>query len=133
MFRVVLFGSKITTSNVRTEGSLELREAIIVEKIKFYKHTAAAEGGITGAGGILLGLADFPLLIGIKLKLLFDIASVYGFGALTMGCGRMARVHPVEVAAPCCPHDPHHVPSHGEGGRHDPPTPARPGGERTKK
>jgi len=48
--------------------------------------------------------------------------------ALTMGCGRMARVHPVEVAAPCCPHDPHHVPSHGEGGRHDPPTPARPGG-----
>jgi hypothetical protein len=79
MFRVVLFGSKITTSNARTEGRLELREAIIVEKITFYKHTAAAEGGITGAGGILLGLADFPLLIGIKLKLLFDIASVYGF------------------------------------------------------
>ena len=37
------------------------------------------EGGITGAGGILLGLADFPVLIGIKLKLLFDIASLYGF------------------------------------------------------
>ncbi|MCW3107061.1 MAG: EcsC family protein, partial [Segetibacter sp.] len=27
MFRVVLFGSKITTANARTEGSLELREA----------------------------------------------------------------------------------------------------------
>jgi hypothetical protein len=27
----------------------------------------------------LLGLADFPLLLGIKLKLLFDIASLYGF------------------------------------------------------
>ena len=37
------------------------------------------EGGITGAGGILLGLADFPILIGIKIKLLFDIASLYGF------------------------------------------------------
>jgi uncharacterized protein (DUF697 family) len=50
-----------------------------VEKIKFYKHTAAAEGGITGAGGILLGLADFPLLLGIKIKLLFEIAAVYGY------------------------------------------------------
>ncbi|CAA9510212.1 MAG: EcsC protein [uncultured Segetibacter sp.] len=79
MFRAVLFGSEITTPNARTEGSLELREAVAVEKIKFYKHTAAAEGGITGAGGILLGLADFPLLIGIKIKLLFEIASVYGF------------------------------------------------------
>jgi hypothetical protein len=79
MFRAVLFGSKITTPDSRTEGSLELREAIVEEKIKFYKHTAAAEGGITGAGGILLGLADFPLLLGIKIKLLFEIASVYGF------------------------------------------------------
>lgn len=79
MFRAVLFGSGITTAVTRTEGSLELREAVAAEKIKFYKHTAAAEGGITGAGGILLGLADFPLLIGIKIKLLFEIASVYGF------------------------------------------------------
>lgn len=79
MFRAVLFGSEITTPNARTEGSLEIREAIILEKIKFYKHTAAAEGGITGAGGILLGIADFPVLIGIKIKLLFEIASVYGF------------------------------------------------------
>ncbi|MCW3114737.1 MAG: EcsC family protein [Segetibacter sp.] len=79
MFRLVLFGSKITTANPKTEGSLELREAVVLEKIKFYKHTAAAEGGITGAGGILLGLADFPLLMGIKIKLLFEIASTYGF------------------------------------------------------
>lgn len=79
MFRAVIFGSEITTQDARTEGSLELREAIVVEKIKFYKHAAAAEGGITGAGGILLGLADFPLLLGIKIKLLYEIASVYGF------------------------------------------------------
>lgn len=79
MFRAVLFGSKITTMKARAEGSPELREAIVLEKIKFYKHTAAAEGGITGAGGILLGLADFPLLLGIKVKLLFEIGSVYGY------------------------------------------------------
>ena len=33
--------------------------------------------------------------------------------ALTMGCGRMARVHLVGVAAACCPHDLLHVPRHG--------------------
>ena len=27
----------------------------------------------------MLGLADFPILIGIKIKLLFDIAALYGF------------------------------------------------------
>lgn len=79
MIKAVLFGAKLTTSKPSTESSLELREAIIKERIRFYKHTAAAEGGITGAGGILMGLADFPLLLGIKLKLLFDIASIYGY------------------------------------------------------
>jgi hypothetical protein len=79
MFRVVLFGSELTTAKPKTEGNLEIREAIVQEKIQFYKHTAAAEGGITGAGGILLGLADFPLFMGIKIKLLFEIASAYGF------------------------------------------------------
>ena len=37
------------------------------------------EGGLTGAGGLLLGLADFPLLISLKIKLLFEIAAIYGF------------------------------------------------------
>jgi hypothetical protein len=27
----------------------------------------------------LLGLADFPLLLGLKIKMLFDIAAIYGF------------------------------------------------------
>ncbi|MDB5193698.1 MAG: EcsC family protein [Segetibacter sp.] len=79
MFKVVLFGANITTGRGAGDGSLELREAVVREKINFYKNTAAAEGGITGAGGILLGLADFPLLLGIKVKLLFEIASTYGF------------------------------------------------------
>jgi hypothetical protein len=78
MIRGVLFGSKYTTSKPMQDKSLEVREAVINERIKAYKNTAAIEGGITGAGGILLGLADFPILIGIKIKLLFDIASLYG-------------------------------------------------------
>jgi len=79
MVRAVLFGSGLINDAARKEGSLELREAVVQEKIKFYRKTAAIEGGVTGAGGILLGLADFPILLGLKLKMLFDIASVYGF------------------------------------------------------
>jgi len=79
MVRVVLFGAGITTSKRNTKDSFEIKERLIQERIKWYKTTAAAEGGVTGAGGILLGLADFPLLLGIKIKLLFDIAAMYGF------------------------------------------------------
>lgn len=79
MIRTVLFGAGLTTAKPTKEKSLEVREAVVEEKIKFYRRTAAAEGGVTGAGGILLGLADFPILLSLKLKLLFEIASVYGY------------------------------------------------------
>ncbi|PZE21377.1 EcsC family protein [Paenibacillus xerothermodurans] len=46
--------------------------------LALYKKIAAAEGAGAGAGGILLGLADFPILIGIKMKFLFELAHVYG-------------------------------------------------------
>ncbi|MCM3489403.1 EcsC family protein [Alkalihalophilus marmarensis] len=59
--------------------SLEEREEKVRQLIKSYKRTAAAEGAGTGAGGILLGLADFPLLLGIKMKFLFDVAQAYGY------------------------------------------------------
>jgi hypothetical protein len=78
MVRAVLFGAKQTTASANEQWSLQKREQSILERIEFYKRTAAAEGGLTGLGGILLGLADFPLLLGIKIKLLFEIASVYG-------------------------------------------------------
>jgi EcsC protein family len=79
MTRGVLFGAKHTTADTLQNATLQVREAGVQQRIDFYRNTAAIEGGITGAGGILLGLADFPILIGIKIKLLFDIASLYGF------------------------------------------------------
>ena len=79
IIRGVLFGAKHTSSDVLVGVSLRDREDAVRKKIDAYRNTAAIEGGITGAGGILLGLADFPILIGIKIKLLFDIASLYGF------------------------------------------------------
>ena len=79
MIRSVLFGSKYTTSSILLNTSFQELEEAVLRKIDIYRNTAAMEGGIIGAGGILLGLAEFPILVGIKLKLLFEIASLYGF------------------------------------------------------
>jgi uncharacterized protein (DUF697 family) len=75
----VLFGAEYTTAEALSDGSLVYREAYIKKKISFYQKTASVEGAVTGAGGILMGLADFPLLMGIKIKLLFEIATLYGY------------------------------------------------------
>jgi hypothetical protein len=79
MVRGVLFGARYTTKTPASIYTLRQTEEAIEKLVNTYKHTAAVEGGITGAGGILLGLADFPILLGIKLKMLFDIAALYGF------------------------------------------------------
>jgi hypothetical protein len=78
MVRAVLFGSELTTRKPYPFTNLQLTEALVLERINFYRRAAAAEGGITGAGGILLGFADFPLLLGLKL---FEIAALYGYSA----------------------------------------------------
>ncbi|RZJ81511.1 MAG: EcsC family protein [Flavobacterium sp.] len=80
MVKAVLFGSQYTTSNMPDHSiSFMHREALVKSKIDSYSKTGAAEGGITGAGGFLMSMADFPILIGIKIKMLFEIASLYGF------------------------------------------------------
>ena len=83
MIKGVLFGAKYTTQKALSESvSIQEKELAAIKRIEFYRTTAAVEGGITGAGGILLGLADFPILLGLKLKLLFDIASIYGHNVM---------------------------------------------------
>lgn len=79
MTRAVLFGAGFTTRTPVKPSSLERCEAKVRARIKFYRNTAAAEGALTGAGGILLGMADFPLWLALKMKMLFEIASLYGF------------------------------------------------------
>ena len=79
LFKAVLYGAEYTTGRRLTNGSLVYREAYIKSQITFYQKTASLEGAVTGAGGLLMGLADFPVLIVLKMKLLFDIASMYGF------------------------------------------------------
>ncbi|MCP3033251.1 EcsC family protein [Halobacillus sp. A1] len=58
--------------------SFEEREELIKERLKQYKSTASWEGAGTGAGGFWLGVADFPMLLSIKMKFLFDTAQFYG-------------------------------------------------------
>src|SRR6185437_12712497 len=59
--------------------SLYEKDELLKEKLSTYRKTAVIEGAGTGAGGILLGLADFPLLLSIEIKFLFEAASIYGF------------------------------------------------------
>lgn len=78
MVKAVLTGAKFITSLPFEHTDLETREFRVRDKITVYKNTAAAEGAITGAGGILLGLADFPAWLTLKMKMMFDIAALYG-------------------------------------------------------
>jgi hypothetical protein len=79
MTRGILFGSGITTTSPPPAGvALEVREHLVREKIRTYRNAAAAEGALTGAGGFLLGLADFPIWLTLKMKMLFEIAAMYG-------------------------------------------------------
>ncbi|MBM7653753.1 EcsC family protein [Neobacillus cucumis] len=80
MVKATLFGSQLTTSKDQVRGlTLAEKDELVQKKISVYQKTAIVEGAGTGAGGILLGLADFPLLLTIKMKFLFEAASIYGF------------------------------------------------------
>ena len=79
MVRGVLFGSTHTTRRPLADAPLATRESEVRARIRDYRTMATAEGAMTGAGGFLLGLADFPLLLGLKIKLLFDVAALYGY------------------------------------------------------
>ncbi|SKC84121.1 EcsC family protein [Ohtaekwangia koreensis] len=78
MTRALIFGIGITSSKPLVLATLQEREAAVLETIRKHRNTATAEGAITGAGGLLLGLADFPIWLTIKMKMLFDIAALYG-------------------------------------------------------
>lgn len=59
--------------------SLQERDQLAQRLLAKYKKIAAAEGAGTGAGGFTLAIADFPALIVIKMKFLFELAHLYGF------------------------------------------------------
>ncbi len=78
MTRAVIFGAELTSTEKHEVRSLEKTEAIVRNRINFYSSTAAAEGAITGYGGFLMALTDLPLWMSVKIKMMFDIAGLYG-------------------------------------------------------
>ncbi|UQD51333.1 EcsC family protein [Bacillus methanolicus] len=80
MVKATLTGSHLLTKKQQARGlSLAEKDQLLRKKLEVYRKTAAIEGAGTGAGGIFLGLADFPLLLSIKMKFLFEVASIYGY------------------------------------------------------
>lgn len=80
IFRTVLFTLDYVPKSLPQTGlTLQQRDEKAVEVVNMYKKIAAAEGAGTGAGGFALGLVDFPALIAIKMKCLFELAHLYGY------------------------------------------------------
>jgi hypothetical protein len=81
MTRTILTGADLTTAPPVLGESLAQRDRRALAAIDGYRATAAVEGGVAGAGGFVLALADFPALLVIKIKLLFDLSAIYGHEA----------------------------------------------------
>ena len=79
MVKLVLAGSEYTSKDPLMNASLEYRENLAKENLNFYRKLATASGAGTGASGFIVGLADFPILLSLKVKFLFEVASNYGF------------------------------------------------------
>ncbi|GIP37245.1 ABC transporter-associated protein EcsC [Paenibacillus sp. J31TS4] len=83
MIQSVLAGVSYTPKGaVRYRLTLEERDRHASELAARYKKIAAAEGAGTGAGGLVLGAVDFPALLAIKMKALFELAHLYGFNTV---------------------------------------------------
>lgn len=75
-----LYGAEYTPSRpVQRSLGLESADHEAKELFALYQKIAVAEGAGTGAGGIMFSMVDFPALIAIKMKFLFELAHVYGY------------------------------------------------------
>jgi uncharacterized protein (DUF697 family) len=80
IFHTVLFTLDYVPKGLPQAGlTLQERDEKAAALVNTYKKIAAAEGAGTGAGGFALGLVDFPALIAIKMKCLFELAHLYGY------------------------------------------------------
>lgn len=80
LVKSVVFGLEyIPTSPTFYGLRLQERDEMAQRLLTKYRKIAAAEGAGTGAGGFTLAVADFPALIMIKMKFLFELAHIYGF------------------------------------------------------
>lgn len=97
MTRGMLVGSDFATGAPQAGLTLDDRCARAAKVIDNWKKTAAVEGGVTGAGGFLAAAADFPLLMSFKIKLLFEIAAIFGHDGAALS-ERLFILHIFELA-----------------------------------
>lgn len=97
MTRGILTGSEVLNARPPAGGSLAGREAKARALIRTYRTTAGVEGGVAGAGGFVLAAADFPALMAIKVRMLADIVSIYGWGGGAPG-ERLFLLHVFHLA-----------------------------------
>jgi hypothetical protein len=76
--RTILTGADLTTAEPQHGLPLQERDRRARRAIEGFRTAAAVEGGVTGAGGFWMAMADFPALLTLKIKLLFDLAAIYG-------------------------------------------------------
>ena len=80
MVRTMLQGAELLSIREDTEGlGLAEREYLVLRSFQGYRAAATAQGVGFGMGGILLGMADLPVLMSIKIKFMFDAAKLYGY------------------------------------------------------
>ncbi|WP_033193719.1 EcsC family protein [Amphibacillus jilinensis] len=80
MVKATLVGSYVTTNKKQPLGdNLYEMDQLFFEKFKSFQKAAVIEGAGTGVGGFLLALTDFPLLLSIKIRFLFEVATIYGY------------------------------------------------------
>ncbi len=80
LVKSVVFGLEYIPNSPTYYGlGLQERDQKAQRLLIKYRKIAAAEGAGTGAGGFTLAVADFPALIAIKMKFLFELAHIYGF------------------------------------------------------
>ena len=84
MTKGILFGSDMIPARAMADGSLAARELRARARIRGYRTTAGVEGGVAGAGGFLLAAADFPALMAIKVRMMGEVVSAYGWGGDTV-------------------------------------------------
>ncbi|HEY8614885.1 EcsC family protein [Phenylobacterium sp.] len=95
--RTILTGADLTTGDPLHGVALAERDRRARAAIEGYRTAAAVEGGVTGAGGFWMAMADFPALLTLKIKLLFDLSAVYGRDTEAFG-ERLFLLHVFQLA-----------------------------------
>ncbi|ONI46966.1 hypothetical protein AN644_02100 [Candidatus Epulonipiscium fishelsonii] len=79
MVKAVILGIDYIPNPPVIKTSLPRRDKMAYKEISYHKRMAMIEGAYTGMGGIFLGIMDFPFLLSIKMKMLYELSAIYGY------------------------------------------------------